>query len=73
MHREELNAELGPGSREPGAGRHRAAAVTELVRIADVRPLDGHWVRLWFTDGAVKEVEHSEALAGGGGLRGDLP
>jgi len=40
--------------------------VTELVRINDVRPLEGHWVRLWFTDGVVKDVDLSEALAGGG-------
>ena len=38
----------------------------ELVRIVDVRPLHGHWVRLWFTNGVVKDVDLSEALAGGG-------
>jgi len=40
--------------------------VTELVRIADVRPLEGRWVRLWFTNGVVKDVDLREALAGGG-------
>jgi hypothetical protein len=40
--------------------------VTELVRIVDVRPLEGHWVRLWFTEGVVKDVDLGEALAGGG-------
>jgi hypothetical protein len=40
--------------------------VSELVRIADVRPLEGHWVRLWFTNGVVKDVDLGEALAGGG-------
>jgi hypothetical protein len=40
--------------------------MSELVRIAHVRPLEGHWVRLWFTDGVVKDVDLSEALAGGG-------
>lgn len=40
--------------------------MTELVRIDDVKPLEGHWVRLWFSDGAVKDVDLSEALAGGG-------
>jgi Protein of unknown function (DUF2442) len=66
MHREDLSAnwELA-GDREP-LGGHRAAAVTELVRIADVRPLEGHWVRLWFSDGVVKDVDLGEALAGGG-------
>jgi hypothetical protein len=28
--------------------------------------LEGHWVRLLFTDGIVKDVDLSEALAGGG-------
>ncbi len=36
------------------------------MRIADVRPLEGHWVRLWFTNGVVKDVDLGEALAGGG-------
>ena len=40
--------------------------MTELVRITDVRPLEGHWVRLWFTDGVVKDVDLGDALAGGG-------
>lgn len=40
--------------------------MTQLVRIVDVRPLEGHWVRLWFTNGVVQDVDLSEALAGGG-------
>lgn len=40
--------------------------MTELVRIEAVKPLDGHWLRLWFTNGAVKDVDVGEALAGGG-------
>lgn len=40
--------------------------MTELVRIDDVKPLQGHWVRLWFSNGAVKDVDLTEALAGGG-------
>jgi hypothetical protein len=40
--------------------------MSALVRIVDVRPLEGHWVRLWFTDGVVKDVNLNEALAGGG-------
>jgi hypothetical protein len=40
--------------------------VSELVRIARVRPLEGHWVRIWFTNGVVKDVDLGEALAGGG-------
>lgn len=40
--------------------------MTELIRIDDVKPLEGHWLRLWFSDGAVKDVDLSEALSGGG-------
>jgi Protein of unknown function (DUF2442) len=40
--------------------------MTELMRIEDVKPLEGHWVRLWFSNGAIKDVDLSEALAGGG-------
>jgi hypothetical protein len=40
--------------------------MTELVRIADVLPLEGHWIRLWFTNDVVKDVDLGEALAGGG-------
>lgn len=36
------------------------------MRIADVRPLEAHWVRLWFTNGVVKDVNLGEALSGGG-------
>jgi hypothetical protein len=34
--------------------------VSELVRIARVRPLEGHWVRIWFTNGVVKDVDLGE-------------
>lgn len=40
--------------------------MSELVRIADVSALEGHRVRLWFTNGVVKDVDLDEALAGGG-------
>lgn len=40
--------------------------MTGLVRIAAVEPLEDHWLRLWFTNGAVKDVDLGEALAGGG-------
>lgn len=40
--------------------------MNDLVRIAEVQPLEGHWLRLWFTDGSVKDVDLHEALAGGG-------
>ena len=40
--------------------------MTELMRIERVKPLEGRWVRLWFANGAIKDVDLSEALAGGG-------
>jgi hypothetical protein len=40
--------------------------MTELVRIDRVKPLEGRWLRLWFSNGAVKDVDLSEALSGGG-------
>jgi hypothetical protein len=38
----------------------------ELIKITDVRPLDGYWLRIRFSDGAVKDVDLSEFLARGG-------
>ncbi len=40
--------------------------MSDLVRIEAVKPLEGHWLRLWFTNGAVKDVGLGQALAGGG-------
>jgi Protein of unknown function (DUF2442) len=40
--------------------------MSDLVRIEAVKPLEDHWLRLWFTNGAVKDVNLGEALAGGG-------
>ena len=34
--------------------------------ITHVEPLDGHWVRIAFADGAVHEVDLSAVLAAGG-------
>lgn len=38
----------------------------ELIKIDDVQPLDGHWLRITFSDGAIKDVDLGELLAGGG-------
>ena len=38
----------------------------ELIHITDVEPLDGHWLRLTFSDGAIKEVDLGELLSKGG-------
>ena len=36
------------------------------VRITEATPLDGHWLRLTFADGAVHEVDLGDLLAEGG-------
>jgi hypothetical protein len=38
----------------------------DLIKITDVEPLEGHWLRLRFSDGAVKDVDLSGLLARGG-------
>ena len=38
----------------------------EIIHVAEVEPLEGHWLRVTFTDGAIKEVDLSEVLARGG-------
>ncbi len=44
----------------------RAAVVTELPKITRVEPLEERWVRLWFADGAVKDVDLGSTLELGG-------
>ena len=45
---------------------NRAAVVTELPKITKIEPLEERWVRLWFDDGAVKDVDLGSTLAQGG-------
>jgi Protein of unknown function (DUF2442) len=40
--------------------------MTDLIKITDVEPLEGRWLRLRFSDGAVKDVDLSGLLARGG-------
>jgi hypothetical protein len=40
--------------------------MNDLIKITDVQPLDGYWLRIRFSDGAVKDVDLSELLARGG-------
>ena len=42
------------------------ALMNELIDITDVRPLDDRWVRLWFSDGSVKDVDLGPVLERGG-------
>jgi hypothetical protein len=39
--------------------------MNELIRIQHVQPLDGYWLRITFSDGAVKDVDVSEIIARG--------
>jgi hypothetical protein len=39
--------------------------VIELVHIDRVEPREGHWLRLWFSNGAVKDVDMSDVIADG--------
>ena len=40
--------------------------MSELTKIHDVEPLDGHVLRISFSNGAVKDVDVSELLDAGG-------
>jgi Protein of unknown function (DUF2442) len=40
--------------------------MSELIKIDGVQPLEGHWLRLTFSDGAVKDVDIGALLRRGG-------
>jgi uncharacterized protein DUF2442 len=40
--------------------------MSEIIHITDVEPLDGLSIRATFSDGAIKEIDLSELLSGGG-------
>jgi hypothetical protein len=40
--------------------------MTDLIKINHVEPLTDHWLRIEFSDGAVKDVDLGELLARGG-------
>ena len=40
--------------------------MTDLIKINHVEPLEDHWLRIEFSDGAVKDVDLGELLARGG-------
>jgi Protein of unknown function (DUF2442) len=40
--------------------------MTELIKVEAVEPLEGSWLRVTFSDGAVKDVDVGEVLARGG-------
>lgn len=40
--------------------------MNEIIKVTQVEPLEGFWIRATFSDGAVKEIDLGEVLAGGG-------
>lgn len=40
--------------------------MSEIIYVTEVEPLEGHWIRATFTDGAVKEIDLGQLLAAGG-------
>jgi hypothetical protein len=40
--------------------------MTDIVYITGVEPLEGHWIRATFSDGAVKDIDLQQVLASGG-------
>jgi hypothetical protein len=40
--------------------------VIELVHIDRVEPREGHWLRLWFSNGAIKDVDMTDVISSGG-------
>jgi hypothetical protein len=39
--------------------------MNELIKIRDVEVLEGYWLRLSFSDGAIKDVDLSDLMAAG--------
>jgi hypothetical protein len=37
-----------------------------VIRVTEVQPLEPHWLRLWFSDGSVHDVDVGPTLARGG-------
>jgi Protein of unknown function (DUF2442) len=40
--------------------------MSEMIHVTDVEPLEGLWIRVAFSDGAVKEIDLSDLFAAGG-------
>jgi hypothetical protein len=40
--------------------------MTDIIKITAVEPLDHYWLRLTFSDGAIKDVDVSEIVGRGG-------
>ncbi|MCA1699991.1 MAG: DUF2442 domain-containing protein [Actinobacteria bacterium] len=40
--------------------------MSEIVYVTEVEPLEGHWIRAVFSDGAVKDIHLGDLFAAGG-------
>ena len=40
--------------------------MSEILYVSEVKPLEGHRIRVTFSDGAVKEIDLAELLSAGG-------
>lgn len=60
-----LAASAGARAAEPDS----ATAVRTMARVTRVEPLQPYWLRLWFADGSIHEVDVEVALEGGGVFR----
>jgi hypothetical protein len=47
-------------------GADRTTEMSDIIEITAVEPLDGYWLRLTFSDGAIKDVDVSEIVVRGG-------
>lgn len=66
QHRDELAANFECGSALKALKPVAPPAMNDLIKIIDVQPLDGYWLRIRFSDGAVKDIDLGELLARGG-------
>lgn len=47
------------------SGEPAPIAMSEIINITEVEPLDGFWIRATFSDGAIKEIDLSELISRG--------
>lgn len=40
--------------------------MSEIIKVTEVEPLAGYWIRATFSDGAIHEIDLGEVLSGGG-------
>jgi hypothetical protein len=48
-----------------GGLSYRLRVGWDMIHIDRVEPRENHWLRLWFSDGAIKDVDMSDVIATG--------